>query len=170
MRACGLCGAHLGKIPGTYTPAPPLIWHEAGGALACAIRAVDRMHTNPKSALVLGAGPRGLLMIQLLRLRGTETLLASEGSPMRAERARRLGAALVWDPMTQDVPAATRKETEGLGADAAVVATGDVRAIAQAVRAVRSRGPVLLLGVPQARVPARADPQRFGAPAGSPAP
>ena len=143
---------------------PPILDFERASfiePLACAIRAVDRMHTKPKSALVLGAGPMGLLMIQLLRLRGTETVLASEGSPMRAERARRLGAALVWDPMTQDVPAATRKETGGLGVDAAVVATGNVRAIAQAVRAVRSGGTVLLLGVPEAGARLDVDPSEF---------
>jgi len=143
---------------------PPSVDFEAASfiePLACAIRAVDRIRTNPKSALVLGAGPMGLLVIQLLRLRGTETLLASEGSPLRAEGARRLGAALVWDPMTQDVPAAARKETGGLGVDTAVVATGNVRAIAQGVRAVRSGGTVLLLGVPEAGARIDVDPSEF---------
>jgi L-iditol 2-dehydrogenase len=129
--------------------------------LACAIRAVDRVRMKPKSALILGAGPMGLLVLQLLRLRGTETLFASEVSPLRADRARRLGAGLVWDPTTQDVPAAARKETGGLGVDAAVVATGNVRAIAQAVRAVRSGGTVLLLGVPEAGSRLDVDPSEF---------
>jgi L-iditol 2-dehydrogenase len=129
--------------------------------LACAIRAIDRARITPRSALVLGAGPMGLLALQLLRLRGTETLLASEVSPLRAERARRLGAAMVWDPTTEDVPAAARKETGGLGVDAAVVATGNVRAIAQAVRAVRAGGTVVLLGVPEAGARLDVDPSEF---------
>src|SRR2546428_3820570 len=85
---------------------PPILDFERASfiePLACAIRAVDRIRTTPKSALVLGAGPMGLLVIQLFRLRGTERLLASEVSALRAEKARRSGAAPVWDPKTPDV-------------------------------------------------------------------
>jgi len=129
--------------------------------LACAIRAVDRARTTPKSALVLGAGPMGLLALQLLRLRGTRALFASEVSPLRAEKARDLGAGIVWDPTNEDVPALAKKETSGLGVDAAVVATGNVRAIAQAVRAVRAGGIVVLLGVPEAGARLDVDPSEF---------
>ena len=73
---------------------PPSVDFEAASfiePLACAIRAVDRIRTSPKSALVLGAGPMGLLVIQLLRLRGTETLLASEGSPLERSTSTSTG-------------------------------------------------------------------------------
>lgn len=129
--------------------------------LACAIRAVDRARAKPTSALVLGAGPMGLLALQLLRLRGTRARFASDVSPLRAARAHDLGAAIVWDPTREDVPALARKETAGLGVDAAVVATGSVRAIAQAVRAVRAGGTVVLLGVPEAGSRLDVDPSEF---------
>ncbi len=80
---------------------------------------------------------------------------------MRAETARRLGAGLVWDPIAEDVVAAVRTETGGQGVDAAVVATGNVRAIAQAVRAVRSGGTVVLLGIPEAGARLDMDPSEF---------
>ena len=129
--------------------------------LACAIRALERAGGKPRSAIVLGAGPMGLLVLQLLRLRGARAVFASEGSPVRAEMARRLGADAVWDPGTEDIPAVVRKETGGLGADVGVVATGNVRAIAQAVRAVRSGGTVVLLGVPEAGARLDVDPSEF---------
>ncbi|HTD81517.1 MAG TPA: alcohol dehydrogenase catalytic domain-containing protein [Thermoplasmata archaeon] len=129
--------------------------------LACAIRAVDRARAKARSALVLGVGPMGLLALQLLRLRGTQTVFASEVSPLRAEKARGLGAASVWDPTKEDVPALARKETAGLGVDAAVVATGNVRAIAQAVHAVRAGGTVVLLGVPEVGSRLDVDPSVF---------
>ena len=103
----------------------------------------------------------GLLALQLLRLRGTRTVFASEVSPLRAEKARGLGAASVWDPTKEDVPALARKETAGLGVDAAVVATGNVRAIAQAVHAVRAGGTIILLGVPEAGSRLDVDPSVF---------
>jgi L-iditol 2-dehydrogenase len=129
--------------------------------LACAIRAVDRLRRAPRSALVLGAGPMGLLALQLLRLRGAEPVLVTEVSPVRAEMARRLRAGAVWNPMAEDVVAAAKKETGGVGVDAAVVATGNVRAIAQAVRAVRAGGTVVLLGVPEAGARLDVDPSEF---------
>ncbi len=115
--------------------------------LACAIRALDRAPARPRSALVLGLGPMGLLSLQLLRLRGADPVLGSEVSPVRAEKARSLGAGMVWDPRTDDVPAATVKETGGV--DLALVATGQPAAIGQAARAVRAGGTVVLLGVPE---------------------
>ena len=129
--------------------------------LACAIRAVDRIPRRPRTAFVLGAGPMGLLVLQLLRIRGADPVLVSEVSPVRGEAARRLGATAVWDPIAEDVAAAARKETGGLGVDAAVVATGNVRAIAQAVRAVRAGGTVVLLGVPEAGARLDVDPTEF---------
>ncbi len=116
--------------------------------LACAIRALDRAPARPRSALGLGLGPMGLLSLQLLRLRGADPVLGSEVSPARAEKARALGAAAVWDPRADDVPGLAAKETGGV--DLALVATGQPAAIPQAIRAVRAGGTVVLLGVPEA--------------------
>jgi len=143
---------------------PPSLDFERGSfiePLACAIRAIDRGQRRPESTLVLGAGPMGLLAIQLLRLRGAAAVHASEVSPVRAEMARGLRAGAVWNPTTDDVVARTRKETGGLGVDMAVVATGNVRAIEQALRAVRSGGTVVLLGVPEAGARLDVDPSEF---------
>jgi L-iditol 2-dehydrogenase len=129
--------------------------------LACAIRALDRARTKPRSALVLGAGPMGLLSLQLLRLRGADPVHASEGSAVRAEAALRLGAGKVWDPTSEDIVTALAKETGGAGVDLAVVATGNVRGIADAVRGVRAGGTVVLLGVPEAGARLDVDPSEF---------
>ncbi len=129
--------------------------------LACAVRALGRGPGTVASSLVLGTGPMGLLALQLLRLRGTETILASEVSAVRAEVARHHGAAMVWDPKSEDVVAAARKETKGLGVDLALVATGHPPAIGQALRAVRSGGTAVLLGVPEAGARLDFDPSEF---------
>ena len=128
---------------------------------ACVIRALDRCPVDPKNALVVGAGPIGLLSIQLLRLRGAKRVFASEMSPLRSEKARRLGASPVWNPKSEDVAAATRAETDGLGADLVVVATGHPPAIVQALRAVRAGGTVGLIGVPEAGTRLDFDPSAF---------
>ncbi len=143
---------------------PPSVDFERGSfiePLACAIRALGRAPATIRSALVLGAGPMGLLSLQLLGLRGVEPVLVSEVSAVRAERARELGAAMVWDPKTDDVVAATRKETKGDGVDLALVATGHVPAISQALRALRPGGTAVLLGVPEAGGRLGIDPSEF---------
>jgi len=129
--------------------------------LACAIRALDRGPARPRNALVLGMGPMGLLSLQLLRLRGADPVLGSEVSAVRAEKARALGAATVWDPRTDDVVAATARETGGSGVDLALVATGQPVAIGQALRAVRPGGTVVLLGVPETGGRLDVDPSTF---------
>ena len=129
--------------------------------LACAIRALDRAPRRPRSAIVFGTGPMGLLALQLLRLRGVDPVLASEVSRARAGKARALGAAIVWDPRSKDIVAAARRETDGAGVDLAIVATGHVPAIAQALHAVRAGGTVVLLGVPEAGGRLDVDPSEF---------
>ncbi|OGS49724.1 MAG: hypothetical protein A3K65_05160 [Euryarchaeota archaeon RBG_16_68_12] len=143
---------------------PPSVDFERGAfiePLACAIRALGRAPATIGSALVLGAGPMGLLSLQLLHLRGADPVLVSEVSAVRAERARELGAAMVWDPTTDDVVAATRRETKGGGVDLALVATGHGPAIAQALRTLRPGGTALLLGVPEKGGRLDFDPTEF---------
>lgn len=143
---------------------PPDITFDEGTLiepLACVIRALDRCPVDRKDALVVGAGPMGLLAMQLLRLRGVERVFASEVSPLRSEIARRLGASPVWNPRSEDVSAATRAETDGLGADLVVVATGHPPAIVQALRSVRAGGTVGLIGVPDAGTRLDFDPSGF---------
>jgi len=143
---------------------PKAMDFEAGAfiePLACAIRAVDRCPADPRSALVVGAGPMGLLVIQLLRLRGVERVFASEVSPVRIEMARRLGADPVWDPREDEIPVEARAETRGLGPDLVVVATGHIPAIAEGLGLVRAGGTVALLGVPEAGGRLDYDPSGF---------
>src|SRR5437763_10805476 len=77
-----------------------------------------------ETALVIGAGPIGLLFCQLARLGGLR-VLAADLRPERRERTLALGAADVFDPAETDLPAAARERTEGRGADLAIVAVAD---------------------------------------------
>ena len=54
------------------------------------------------AALVLGAGPIGLLCMQTARAAGATTVIVSEPAPGRAEAARRLGADVVLNPSDGD--------------------------------------------------------------------
>ncbi len=118
--------------------------------LACCVRALNRMGV-PKGGVVLiaGAGPMGLMILQLLLLRGAGGVIVSEPSPYRLEFAEGTGAESVINPLEEDVVERAKRLTDGRGVDLAVVATGSPQALSEAVRSVRRGGKVGLVGIPQ---------------------
>ena len=67
------------------------------------------------AALVLGAGPIGLLCMQTARAAGATTVIVSEPAPGRAEAARRLGADAVLNPTDPDFETQVVELTGGAG-------------------------------------------------------
>ena len=115
--------------------------------LACCRRAAKKCRIGEgESVLVVGAGPVGMMHSLLLGSAGAEVLV-SDISPWRLAFAERLGARVI-DASKGDVPAAVLRETDGRGADIAMVASGSKGAIVQGLRSVRKGGRVCLFGVP----------------------
>ena len=94
-----------------------------------------------ETALVVGQGPIGLLIMQLLRWSGASVIVSD---PLAERRAlgRSLGATVVLDAGA-DVPAEVRALTEGRGADSAFVAAVGSAALAQAIAATRAAGRIM---------------------------
>lgn len=65
----------------------------------------------PQGAAVIGAGGQGLLILQVLRLFGVQSVTIYEPNAGRREVALRLGAAAVHEPATAD-PGATPNQIE----------------------------------------------------------
>jgi (R,R)-butanediol dehydrogenase / meso-butanediol dehydrogenase / diacetyl reductase len=113
--------------------------------LSCVLNGVRQLSPQVgESALILGAGPIGLLFAALLRAAGVRPLLVAEVVPYRAEVARDVGADEVLNPRAQDLLAEVLRRTE-IGVDMAVDAVGTQ--VIPALRAVRRGGRVLLFGV-----------------------
>lgn len=111
---------------------------------ACCLRAIARAGLQPADAVVIvGAGPAGLIHIQLCRLLGASLVIAVDLSPTRLTTATSLGAELTVNPETTDVRQAVREATEGKGADIAIVAAGNTKAIMTGINLVRPGGTVL---------------------------
>jgi len=98
--------------------------------------------------VVIGCGPIGLMAIAVLRLSGAAFVAASDIRPERRALAVQVGAGLVLDPGTEDVPAALRAATGGEGVDIALEMSGHPGGMHDALRAVRTGGWVSLLGLP----------------------
>ncbi|KAL9008218.1 MAG: hypothetical protein Q9173_006634 [Seirophora scorigena] len=97
--------------------------------------------------LVLGGGPIGLAVIQCLKARGVETIIASEVSARRKEFAKQFGAHHVIDPTQEDIVARVREICGGVGADVAFDAAGVQAGLDQALKAVRAQGTMVNIAI-----------------------
>ncbi|THC93781.1 hypothetical protein EYZ11_006727 [Aspergillus tanneri] len=70
-----------------------------------------------RTVLVVGGAPIGLTMVQVFKARGAESIVVAEVSPLRRVLARKLGAADVVDPLTEDVVSRMRMMAGDAGAD-----------------------------------------------------
>lgn len=82
--------------------------------MAVGLHAVEKAGVGERdAALVVGCGPVGLAVIAALRLKGVETVVASDYSPMRRRLAEGLGAHVVVDPAVR-TPNEAFQEAAGL--------------------------------------------------------
>ena len=108
--------------------------------LAVAVHVVRRARPQVgDQVMVVGAGPIGLLVAQVARLAGAGRVVVVEVSPGRLAMAAHLGFETLdaRDPALQDA---------GLGMDVVFEVSGSVLGIARAVRALRPRGTLLVVG------------------------
>jgi L-iditol 2-dehydrogenase len=113
---------------------------------ACALRAVRRTRISAGgSALVLGAGPIGLLLLEILRGRGVDVLLFTERMDGRAPAGRASGAVRL--PDGEELVDQVRSRTGGHGVEAVFDAVGSSATRQSAVQAVRPGGDVCLVGL-----------------------
>jgi L-iditol 2-dehydrogenase len=115
--------------------------------LAVALHAVNQTPLSLMDTVVIvGAGPIGLLALLAARLKGAGTLIVTDRSAHRLELARRLGADMAVNVAEQDVVAAVRSATGGLGAHAAIEAVGITPTVQQALAVTRIGGHVTWIG------------------------
>jgi L-iditol 2-dehydrogenase len=94
--------------------------------------------TGGSRVLVAGAGPIGIMTVQVARAYGATDIIVTDLDPQRRELATRFGATTVLDPRTDDV--------SDLRVDAFVDASGAPAAVAAGVAAVRPAGRIVLVG------------------------
>ena len=100
------------------------------------------------SVAVLGAGPIGLLVLQLALASSVRAVYVSEPVLERRMLAAELGATAVCDPKADDPAAWLLEQTRGRGVDVAIEAAWGKEAVGQAMRMARPGGKVILVGIP----------------------
>ncbi|MCH7800442.1 MAG: zinc-binding dehydrogenase [Chloroflexi bacterium] len=99
------------------------------------------------SVAVLGAGPIGLLCMQVARAAGASKVIVSEPAPARAEAARKLGADAVLDPTKDDVVARMVELTGGIGPDVVFECAAAKGTLDSAMDMVKRGGQVVLVAI-----------------------
>jgi 2-desacetyl-2-hydroxyethyl bacteriochlorophyllide A dehydrogenase len=114
---------------------------------ACAVRAVEVSGANAvSSALVVGAGPIGLFILQVLAAHGVTQRYVVERNPARRAMAEQLGAtALATGPGS--LPDLVRLATDGEGVDVAFDAVGAVETRRDCFASTARGGRVLFVGL-----------------------
>ncbi len=115
--------------------------------VSVALHALSRASFVTKdSAVVIGAGMIGLLIVQALRAHGYDQITAVDVDESRLELALQCGAHFTLNPSRIDVPTAVRARTHGLGVSAVFEAVGANDTVNTAIQCVRKGGAVVLVG------------------------
>ena len=127
-------------VPQSFSPADVVMLEPLGVAIHAVDLAKPRLL---EPVTVLGCGPIGLLILQVLKVAGAGPILAVDPLPHRRTLASRLGAAAVAPHLDEIV-----ERTERLGTSLVVEATNSPNGFRDAVRAARIGGRIVLVGIP----------------------
>ncbi len=117
--------------------------------LGTVVRAIRAAGLKPgQSVFVLGSGVAGLLIIKLARAMGAGTIIASDVSAYRLEKARQFGADHTV-AAGEDVPSFIRKVNDGLLADVVILSAGALPAARTALLCAERGGTILFFAVPK---------------------
>jgi L-iditol 2-dehydrogenase len=127
--------------------------------LAVAVHAVSLSSVRKAdTALVIGAGMIGLLVLQVLKQAGCSQVFVIDVDDTRLQMARDFGAAEIINAKTSDTVAEIKHLTSGTGVDIALEAVGSTPTVKTAIESVRKGGTVTLIGniAPNVEIPLQA--------------
>lgn len=110
---------------------------------------MNEVRPQPHDTVVIaGCGGVGLCAVQAAHILRPDKIIAVDCNPKALALARDFGATDVVDSRQEDVAGKVKELTSGKGASKVVVATGNPKAIEQALEACSVPGECFLVGVP----------------------
>ncbi len=128
-------------------------------AVSIAVHAANRTPVRlGDTAVVVGSGMIGLLVVQAIRLRGCAQVIAVDLEDSKLEIAKSLGADAGFNPKSCDVVAEVKRLTGGKGADVALEVVGATPTVKMAIECARRGGAITLVGnlAPNVELPLQA--------------
>ncbi|EGG11257.1 uncharacterized protein MELLADRAFT_46902 [Melampsora larici-populina 98AG31] len=118
---------------------------------SCAIHGLDKIRPMPGSeCLLIGAGPTGLMLAQLLKQNGVQRVVLAANKGMKMDIARKIEAADEYIDLDRKDAAqqwAQLKKDNPRGFDIVVEATGVASIVNDSINYVRRGGTLLVYGV-----------------------
>ena len=105
------------------------------------------------SSIVIGTGPIGLLLMQVLKSAGVSDLFVSEPSAIRAKAASKLGAKKVFNPNNDNIVDEIVSETGGLGIPLAFDCAAAKNTLQQSLEMVKKNGQVVIVSLGWEEIP-----------------
>lgn len=118
--------------------------------VACVVHGLDVLALTPGArVLLIGAGPTGLVLTQLLRASGAGSVVVAAPTQMKLDFAAAMGADRVVriDRAAPDAAYEELRELAGPGFDVVIDATGAVSVLEQTIGLLRVGGTVLVYGM-----------------------
>jgi len=146
--------------PSRCVPIPDRITYEQASQaieLGSIIKEVDRASIRvDDKVVVIGAGPMGNLLIQVVRLRSPQIIIATDLHDSRLQLAHRLGADYVVNAAKEDQVQRV-KEITGDGATVVFEATTNVTCLKLAIDMLKVEGRLVVFGTHPEAIDIRAD-------------
>jgi len=115
--------------------------------LACAVNGNEVANIKiGDTVVVIGAGPIGLMHIQLAKIKGATNVTCTDLKGERLKVASEVGADTVIDASKEDQLKSVKDLTDGLGADVVIEAVGLPQTWELAVEMTRKAGTTVLFG------------------------
>ncbi|HEX7608872.1 MAG TPA: L-threonine 3-dehydrogenase [Candidatus Cryosericum sp.] len=127
----------------------PAAWASIQEPMGNALDTVNAESVSGKTVLVTGAGPIGVLAVGIARAFGATQLFVTDLSDYRLDLAKSMGADFVLNPSRDDIEAAIREQTHGIGVDVVLEMSGSEKAMHQGLKALTPGGRMSMLGLPE---------------------
>lgn len=130
--------------------------------IGCCMRALKKCSFQASdSAVVVGAGPSGIIFTKLLRIFGATQIIATDFVDYRLKKAKNFGADLTVNPETESLIDVVKKATEGRGADLVIVTAPNVNAYLAGVELCRKGGTLCMFAPTQPQSFMRISPHKL---------
>lgn len=116
--------------------------------LACCVRAWNKFqYKKGDTAAIFGTGPTGIMHMMLAKAHEFSKVFCFDINDFRLNFAKTFGATTLMSGNPNSIPQLL-SETQNIGVDVSIVATGSLRAVSDAILCTRKGGTIVLFGVP----------------------
>ena len=114
--------------------------------VSCCLHGIDLCDIRTgQTVFIIGAGPIGLIMLQLAKMSGAGRIIVSEIVPEKRELALKYGANIVIDPVKEDIGEILSRNCKNV--DRVIECAGTVKTIEQAIKYAGRGSTVMMFGL-----------------------